>query len=71
MTQLKSQEMAAEVLAPKVRGTVVLNALCRDEGVDFIVLCSSISSILALPMFGGFKPTAVVLQRNIVLFEGF
>jgi non-ribosomal peptide synthase protein (TIGR01720 family) len=49
LIQLKTQEKASEVLSPKVRGTVVLDSLCRDEGLDFIVLCSSISSILALP----------------------
>ncbi len=49
LIQLKSREKAAEILSPKVRGTMVLDSLCRDEGVDFIVLCSSISSILALP----------------------
>jgi non-ribosomal peptide synthase protein (TIGR01720 family) len=49
LIQLKSREKAAEVLSPKVRGTVVLDSLCRNEGVDFIVLCSSLSSILALP----------------------
>jgi non-ribosomal peptide synthase protein (TIGR01720 family) len=49
LIQLKSREKAAEVLSPKVRGTVVLDSLCRDEGVDFIVLCSSLAAILALP----------------------
>ena len=49
LIQLKSREKAAEILSPKVRGTVVLDSLCREEGVDFIVLCSSINSILALP----------------------
>jgi non-ribosomal peptide synthase protein (TIGR01720 family) len=49
LIQLKSREKAAEVLSPKVRGTAVLDSLCRDDRLDFIVLCSSINSILALP----------------------
>jgi non-ribosomal peptide synthase protein (TIGR01720 family) len=49
LIQLKSREKAAEVLSPKVRGTIVLDSLCSTERLDFIVLCSSIASILALP----------------------
>jgi phthiocerol/phenolphthiocerol synthesis type-I polyketide synthase E len=49
MIQLKTPEMAAGVLAPKVRGTRVLEEVFRDEPLDFLALCSSRSSIL-----GGF-----------------
>jgi non-ribosomal peptide synthase protein (TIGR01720 family) len=49
LIQLKSREKAAKILAPKVRGTVVLGSLCRNEGVDFVVLCSSLAAILAVP----------------------
>ncbi len=49
LSQLKSREQAAEILSPKVRGTAVLDSLCKNEQLDFIVLCSSIGSILALP----------------------
>ena len=49
LIHLKSREKAAEVLSPKVRGTVVLDSLCANEQLDFILLCSSINSILALP----------------------
>jgi phthiocerol/phenolphthiocerol synthesis type-I polyketide synthase E len=49
MIQLKTPEMAASVLAPKVRGTRVLAEIFEDYKLDFFVLCSSRSSIL-----GGF-----------------
>ncbi len=49
MIQLKTPEMAASVLAPKVQGTRVLAELFKDKKLDFLVLCSSRSSIL-----GGF-----------------
>ena len=45
----KSQEAAEHVLAPKVKGTVVLNTIFRDTKLDFFVLCSSLASFL-----GGF-----------------
>jgi acyl transferase domain-containing protein len=43
MIQLKAQEVAARVLAPKVRGTLVLAAALEEAGVepDFVFLCSS------------------------------
>jgi NAD(P)-dependent dehydrogenase (short-subunit alcohol dehydrogenase family) len=49
MIQLKSAEMAARVMAPKVTGTLVLEHVLRDDTLDFLVLCSSLASIL-----GGF-----------------
>ena len=36
----------AAVLAPKVQGTLVLEALLQDEPLDFFVLCSSLSAFL-------------------------
>lgn len=47
--QLKTREMAEKVLAPKVKGTLVLASVLQDAPLDFFVLCSSRSSIL-----GGF-----------------
>ncbi|HEY2915507.1 MAG TPA: SDR family oxidoreductase, partial [Candidatus Angelobacter sp.] len=47
--QLKTAEMADKVLAPKVKGTLVLASIFRDAPLDFFVACSSRSSIL-----GGF-----------------
>jgi acyl carrier protein len=44
--QLKTSEMAARVLAPKVQGTIVLNALFQGRDLDFFILCSSMASIL-------------------------
>jgi hypothetical protein len=46
---LKTPEVAAAVLAPKVKGTIVLNALLKDIRPDFLALCSSIASILPPP----------------------
>jgi acyl transferase domain-containing protein/acyl carrier protein len=43
---LKTPEIAARVLAPKVQGTVGLNALLKGVDLDFFVLCSSLTSIL-------------------------
>jgi NAD(P)-dependent dehydrogenase (short-subunit alcohol dehydrogenase family)/acyl carrier protein len=46
LMQLKTPEIAAKVLAPKVRGTLILEAVLRDMHPDFIVLCSSLYSVL-------------------------
>jgi len=43
--QLKSREAIDQVLAPKVKGTLVLDAVLRDEKLDFFILCSSVSAI--------------------------
>ena len=43
--QLKSREAVDQVLAPKVKGTLVLDAVLRDEKLDFFVLFSSVSAI--------------------------
>ncbi len=44
--QLKAPEIAASVLSPKVRGTLVMDGLFKDVKLDFFVLFSSLSSIL-------------------------
>ena len=49
MIQLRTEEQAAAVLAPKVEGAKVLGELFARDGLDFMLLCSSRSSIL-----GGF-----------------
>jgi acyl transferase domain-containing protein/NADP-dependent 3-hydroxy acid dehydrogenase YdfG/acyl carrier protein len=46
MIQLQTPEEAARVLSPKAQGTLVLYSVLKDEGLDFFVLCSSLSSIL-------------------------
>lgn len=47
--QIKTSATAANVLAPKVTGTRVLDRVLKDSKLDFFVMCSSRSSIL-----GGF-----------------
>ncbi len=44
--QLKRYDAAKGILAPKVWGTMVLEELLRGTKLDFLVLCSSIASIL-------------------------
>jgi acyl transferase domain-containing protein len=46
MIALRTRETAESVMAPKVRGTLVLDAALRDVPLDFLVLCSSINSIV-------------------------
>ena len=47
--QVKPREAAAAVLAPKVKGTLVLDALLSEEKLDFVVLCSALASVLGAP----------------------
>jgi acyl transferase domain-containing protein/acyl carrier protein len=44
--QLKTREMAWQVMAPKVQGALALERLLKDEDLDFLVLFSSIASVL-------------------------
>ena len=46
VTQLKTLDMASNVLAPKVKGTLILEDVCQNINLDFLVLCSSKTSIL-------------------------
>jgi acyl transferase domain-containing protein/acyl carrier protein/2-polyprenyl-3-methyl-5-hydroxy-6-metoxy-1,4-benzoquinol methylase len=46
MIQLKTQTDVASALAPKVKGTRVLEALFQNTNLDFLILCSSLSSYL-------------------------
>ena len=46
--QLKSGERAAAVLAPKVQGTLALDAALAGSALDFMVLFSSVSSLTGL-----------------------
>jgi len=45
LMQLKTAELAAQVLAPKVKGTLVLEEVLQDIPLDFWVLCSSLTAI--------------------------
>ena len=42
--QLKTKEAVESVFSPKVKGTLVLNELLKDEKLDFFVLCSALST---------------------------
>ena len=46
LSQLKTQALAEPVMAPKVKGTSILAEICQDMPLDFLVLFSSLSSIL-------------------------
>jgi acyl transferase domain-containing protein/acyl carrier protein len=46
LIQLKTPDMVEAVYSPKLRGTLVLDSLLKGEGLDFFVLCSSLTSIL-------------------------
>ncbi|AFY44051.1 type I polyketide synthase [Nostoc sp. PCC 7107] len=46
VTQLKTRDMADHVLAAKVQGTLILEEVLKDINLDFLVLCSSKTSIL-------------------------
>jgi acyl transferase domain-containing protein/NADPH:quinone reductase-like Zn-dependent oxidoreductase/acyl carrier protein len=45
---LKTVAEAKRVLAPKVRGTYVLNKTLKETKLDFFILCSSLSSIFPI-----------------------
>jgi acyl transferase domain-containing protein/acyl carrier protein len=49
LIQLKTTELAASVLDPKMKGTLVLEVVLKDVRLDFLVLFSSMTSI-----YGGF-----------------
>jgi acyl carrier protein/short-subunit dehydrogenase len=46
LMQLKSPDQAASVLAPKVRGTLVLEQALAGESLDLMVLCSSVAAVI-------------------------
>jgi len=47
LIRLRTREQSEQVFNPKIKGTLVLNEIFYEKGLDFFVLCSSISSILA------------------------
>ena len=49
LVHLESGELAEAVLAPKVRGTLLLQELLAGRDLDFFILCSSINAVI-----GGF-----------------
>ncbi|WP_445629022.1 SDR family NAD(P)-dependent oxidoreductase [Nostoc sp. DSM 114167] len=42
----RTREMTENIMAPKVKGTLVLDNLLKDVKLDFLILCSSLSSII-------------------------
>jgi NAD(P)-dependent dehydrogenase (short-subunit alcohol dehydrogenase family)/acyl carrier protein len=46
LIQMRRPEVAAKVLAPKVRGTLVLEAVLKDVPLDFLVLFSSLAALI-------------------------
>ncbi|KRV49162.1 beta-ketoacyl synthase [Wenjunlia vitaminophila] len=49
MIPTKSPADAAEVLAAKTRGTLVVDRVCRGDDLDFLLLCSSVTGVLGGP----------------------
>ncbi|MBW4611886.1 MAG: SDR family NAD(P)-dependent oxidoreductase [Desmonostoc vinosum HA7617-LM4] len=49
MIQLTTKAAIASALAPKVRGTRVLETLFQDTELDFMIMCSSLNSFIATP----------------------
>jgi acyl transferase domain-containing protein/acyl carrier protein len=48
--QRSTREMSEPVMKAKVKGTLVLDILCKDKKLDFFVMCSSLNSLI--PAFG-------------------
>ena len=46
MIQLETRESALTAMAPKVQGTEILHALCKSFNCDFMLLCSSLATLL-------------------------
>jgi amino acid adenylation domain-containing protein len=46
----RTREMTENILAPKVKGTMILDHLTKDMPLDFFVVCSSIATLM--PGFG-------------------
>ncbi len=49
LIQLKTPEMCARVMAPKIQGTLVLDNVFKDTKLDFLILNSSVRSFLGVP----------------------
>ncbi|MGE5514808.1 MAG: SDR family NAD(P)-dependent oxidoreductase [Bacteroidota bacterium] len=65
----------AAVLAPKVAGTIALDAATRDAPLDFMVLCSSVAAVFGNAGQGGYGAANAFLdgfaeQRNALVAQG-
>lgn len=49
LIQLRKREDAARVFAPKLKGAQILETICEGLRLDFLVLCSSLSSVVGRP----------------------
>ncbi|WP_369211093.1 type I polyketide synthase [Streptomyces flavofungini] len=49
MIVTKTPDDAAQVLAAKTHGVLVLDEVCREDELDFMLLCSSVTSVLGGP----------------------
>jgi amino acid adenylation domain-containing protein len=47
MIQVRNRENSERIFSPKVKGTLVLDKILKDADLDFVVLCSSIDSVIA------------------------
>ncbi|UCH96225.1 MAG: amino acid adenylation domain-containing protein, partial [Candidatus Aminicenantes bacterium] len=56
--QARTKEMTESIMAPKVKGTLVLDHLLKNIKPDFIVLCSSLGNITRVLNFGQVGYTA-------------
>lgn len=56
MIQRKTMADVTRVMAPKVQGTLILHAICREIPLDFFVLCSSLNAVV--PRLGQVDYTA-------------
>jgi acyl transferase domain-containing protein/acyl carrier protein len=50
--QRRTREMTESILAPKIKGTLVLDRLLKDTPLDFFILFSSLGNILYKVKFG-------------------
>lgn len=46
LIEMRTRELTEKVMAPKVKGTIVLNNLLEEHKLDFFVLCSSLASLI-------------------------
>ena len=61
MAEIKERAEAERVLAPKLAGTLALQAVFGDDELDFVVLCSSITSVA-----GGFGQVDYCAANNFL-----
>ncbi|PRQ04170.1 Phthiocerol synthesis polyketide synthase type I PpsC [Enhygromyxa salina] len=57
-----TSEQIAEVMAPKVRGALLLHELCRDHAIERFVLLSSMASVLGNPGQGAYAAANAFLD---------